>query len=158
MLTQQDMMPLLLAACPSYRARWEAYVADACYLPELVYVHLGDFADHALNLLEAGEVEELRAVFSVVERFFREGDDYVRNAVVVGLLEGIWFKGSNTGRRPQRMAEHLGPAARAAWADAEGWFWDTDDPNDMADLSPAVQAWLEDHWRFSGANENGHPI
>jgi hypothetical protein len=84
-------------------------------------------------------------VFAVVERFFREGDEYVRNAAPVGLLESIWFNGGNTNRRPQRFAEYLGPEARKAWADAEVLWWDADD---LADLSAEVRNWLGGYQEF----------
>lgn len=35
---------MLLEACPSFRARWTAYVAEPEYDESLLYVHLGEFA------------------------------------------------------------------------------------------------------------------
>jgi hypothetical protein len=138
-LGRDDMMPLLLTACPSSRGRWEAYVADPLYDPGLVYVHLADFAHHLLELLASGRLAELPAVFAAVERFFLEGEEYVREAAPVGLLEGLWFSGGNTNQRPQRLAEFLGPEAREAWTEAAGFWWDL---GDLADLSPNVRNWL----------------
>jgi hypothetical protein len=48
------VIPTLLEACPSFRARWTAYVAEPEYDESLLYVHLGEFARHVVELLKGG--------------------------------------------------------------------------------------------------------
>ena len=75
MISKDEVMPMLLMACPSYRARWQDYCADSTYEPGLVYLDLGDFAHHIVDLLREGKTEEFRAVFDVIERMHLEGDE-----------------------------------------------------------------------------------
>ena len=53
MIGREQVIDLLLEACPSYCARWEAYRQAPEFDAELLYVHLGDFADHVVDLLSA---------------------------------------------------------------------------------------------------------
>jgi hypothetical protein len=85
-----DVLPLLLAACPSFEPSWQEYISwqeDR----ELVIVDLGEFARHLGTLTPVGPVDELRRVFEVVERLMVEGDADVQTAVVTGLLESLPF-------------------------------------------------------------------
>jgi hypothetical protein len=73
-------MPLIRAACPSFKERWKAYVSDPIYDEELLYVHLGEFASHIVELMVQGRVSEFEAVFDAVERLHVDGDLHVRRA------------------------------------------------------------------------------
>jgi hypothetical protein len=89
LISKGDVMPLLLEACPSFRAPWQAFVSDSLYDPTNLYSHLGEFARHLVGLMKAKKTEEFSAVFAVVERLHVEGDGYVSEAATIGLLEGI---------------------------------------------------------------------
>ena len=82
-------MPLLRAACASFEPRWQAYAADPIYDEDLIYVHLGEFASHLVDLMVKSRVSEFPAVFDAIERLYGDGDYDVRLATTVGLLEGI---------------------------------------------------------------------
>jgi len=88
-ISRGDVMPLLLEACPSFRAPWQVFVSDSLYDPANLYSHLGEFARHLVGLMKAKKTEEFPAVFAVVERLHVEGDGYVGEAATIGLLEGI---------------------------------------------------------------------
>jgi hypothetical protein len=77
MITKEQVMPLLLNACPSFSKRWEEH--RAFYEDEkLLYVDLGEFAHHLVELLKANRTEEFPAVFEIIERMHLEGDHYVK--------------------------------------------------------------------------------
>ena len=137
-----DAIPLFLAACPSFAGPWTRYVADDLFIPDGCYLHMGELARHLLHLERMGQVDEFPAVFAVLEQMLGDEDAEIQNLGVVGLMEGIWFIGSHSDRNPQTMAEHLGPKAREAWAEAEGFFWNE---GDEADLSPKMRRWLDDY-------------
>jgi len=50
---------------------------------------LSDFAKHLSGLLTEGNDQVLTRVFNVVERFIVEGDAYVSEAAIVGLIEDL---------------------------------------------------------------------
>jgi hypothetical protein len=89
MIRREQVIGLLLEACPSYNLRWETYRNAPEFDVELLYVHLGDFADHVIDLLERDERSEFPAFIQVLERLHLDGDDDVKEAATIGLLEGI---------------------------------------------------------------------
>jgi hypothetical protein len=82
-------MELLVSVCPSFAEKWEEYKASVPWGRELVYLDISAFASHVGDLVESRSLHELPAVFTVVERFITEGEPYVREAAVVGVLEDL---------------------------------------------------------------------
>ncbi len=122
MICKDDVIPLLLDACPSYQARWEVYCAESTYEPGLVYLDLADFADHLVELLRGNNTEEFTPVFEVIERMHLDGDDYVREAATIGALEGIQNLAGNSGVDPDRFIRFLGKASKRQWKKLND-FW-----------------------------------
>ena len=88
---------------PSYHETWNTYVNDESYDPDLVYLHVGEFARHLVRLRKAATVEELPAVFAVVERLHVEGDDYVKECATIGLLEDLQNMSNHAGLWPDNF-------------------------------------------------------
>ncbi len=122
MIGKQEMMELLIKACPSYESRWTKYIAQPEYDPELVYVHIGDFADHLVHLFQQGNIAEFPSVFDAIERFHIEGDRYVREAATIGCLEGIQNFAGNNGVDPEVFFTFLNPESAKQWK-ALNEFW-----------------------------------
>lgn len=121
MITKDQMIPLLLEACPSFQADVEAHRND--YGEEILYVVLGDFAHHLLSLFRQHQIDKLPAVGRVIERLYVEGDSYVREAATIGLLEGIQNVWSNQGGEPEVFVSYLLPVS-AKWWQSLNDFWD----------------------------------
>jgi hypothetical protein len=111
-IARDQVMALLLEACPSF----------AAYEPESLYIDLGGLAHHLVELQRAGRVDELPAVFAVVERLHVEGDDFVKEAATIGFLEGVQNVALNRGLDPDAFRPYLGPESKKAW-DALNRFW-----------------------------------
>lgn len=122
MISAAAVMPMLVEACPSFRARWLAYVAEPEYDESLLYVHLGEFAGHVVELLRTGTTGELAAVFDALERLHIVGDEYVRAAATIGLLEGLQNVAGHAGLDPQSFVQYLGSESARWWAELNG-FW-----------------------------------
>jgi hypothetical protein len=114
MITREQVIPMLIEVCPSFRAT----SADE----SLLYVSLGDFARHLLLLHRQGRTEEFPAVAKVIERLQVEGDSFVREAVAIGLLEGIQNVWSNAGTDPELFIRHLLPVSTKWWRSLND-FW-----------------------------------
>src|SRR5262245_21989837 len=54
LITREQMMPLLLASCPSFAEPWQRYVEAPGYEEDLLYLHLNEFAAHMVSLLKEG--------------------------------------------------------------------------------------------------------
>lgn len=117
-------MPLLLEACPSFTEKWaehRAYWEDE----HLLYIDLGEFAHHLIELYKNSETAEFSTVFEVTEKLHLEGDDYVREAATIGLLEGIQNIASNAdyGVNPDEFIQYLKPESAKWWQQLNG-FWE----------------------------------
>jgi hypothetical protein len=114
-LRSTEVMPLLVAACPSFRARWEARVAwsgDESFL----YGDVSEFGDHIGELSRRGEFAELPKVFAAIERLLAEGDDDVEDAISE-LLEELAF-GSHFGSvkaAERTLGPYFGARTAADW-------------------------------------------
>src|SRR5688572_5432160 len=99
MIPKEQVMPLLVTACPSFSKRWEEH--RALYeSEELLYVDLVEFACHLVELQKANRTEEFRPIFDIIERMHLQGDHYVKEAITIGLLEGIQNVAGNSGVEP----------------------------------------------------------
>jgi hypothetical protein len=126
-ILKDDVMPLLLQACPSFRGPWSLYQCDPSYEAGFLYVDLGEYARHVVHLGKAGGVAELDAVFAAIERLHIDGDEYVKEAATVGLLEAIQNAAAHAGLPSALLVPHLGPISAAWWRELEK-FWSGNTP------------------------------
>lgn len=125
MIAKDDMMGVLLDACPAFAPQWEAFRdewrEEADDLP--LYLVLADFARHLIGMVERGETAGLPAVFVTVERLHVEGEHYVREAATVGLLEQLQnLNLHRNGTDPELFRPYLGPES-VRWWDKLYRFW-----------------------------------
>lgn len=114
MISKDQVVPLLIEACPSYRLP----AGDG----ESLYVMLGDYAHHLLKLHRQNETEVFPAVAKVIERLHVEGDHYVREAATIGLLENLQNVWRNEGTNPDLFAGFLLPESAKWWRSLND-FW-----------------------------------
>lgn len=124
MIGKSEVMELLLNACPSYKDRWKEYFNFNYGNGEeqLLYVDLGDFAGHLVDLYKKNELNEFNQVFDVVELLHIDGDDFVKEAVTIGLLEGMQNIASNSGVNPDEFVRFLKPTSAKWWNNLND-FW-----------------------------------
>src|SRR2546426_10675321 len=115
MITEPEVIPLLVRACPSFEAVWADNISSPGYEVGLLFVDMGTFACHLVDRVRSGDLTELPAVFAVVESLLVEGDSYVHEAAVTGLLEGIQNVASNSDLDPEVFRPYLGREARKSW-------------------------------------------
>jgi hypothetical protein len=137
MITKEQVMPLLLEACPSFTEKWRAHSAD-WQDESLIYIDLAEFNRHLIELQRNKRVEEFAAVFDVVEKLHLEGDDYVREAATIGLLEGIQNVASHpeTGVDAEDFLQYL-KAESAKWWHQLNDFWEGKIPYVGASINKA---------------------
>jgi hypothetical protein len=107
-------MAVLMDACPSYRLPRDDR--------DLLYVLLGDFARHLLELQQKNRTEEFASIASAIERFHTEGDSFVKEAATVGLIEGIQNVWAHNDTDPNLFARYLLPSGAKAWQNLND-FW-----------------------------------
>jgi hypothetical protein len=105
-----DVLPLLLEACPSYAPSDEASRHDD---RNGHYVNVWFFVSHLIRLLGEGRTEQFPLVFEVVDRVLGEGDHEARGLISNGFLRDLTspeaFVGAPTG--PRDFVLWLGPRA-----------------------------------------------
>lgn len=127
-IDKSDMMEVLIRACPSFGPTWEKLVADWQNEPGApLYIALGELARHLVHKLEAGDIGEFAETFAAIERLQREGVDYVQEAAVVGLLEGLQNRNLHRRTSPDDFLPFLAPLSRVAWDDLMQ-FWEGTTP------------------------------
>jgi len=111
MITARQVIPLLSVACPSFHS-----------MEDLVYVALGDFARHLLELHQHRQTDSFPAVVRVIEQLHTEGDGEVREAATIGLLEDIQNIWANNHVDPELFGTHLLQESRKWWDELNA-FW-----------------------------------
>jgi hypothetical protein len=114
-MTESDVLPRLLSACPSFQSRWNEYVQDETYASNQIYIDVGQFAQHLMTLLQAGKVAEFPAVFMAVEYMLEQGNKEARDAITTGLLEDLYFEAEYAGISPREWRKYFGARAIKAW-------------------------------------------
>lgn len=120
MIDQQQVIPVLLDACPSFGPVWEEHRGE--YGDDLLYVALGVFARHLLSLQQHGLTHDFPSVAQAIERLHVEGSPKVREAATIGLLEGIQNVWSSNGVNPELFVVHLLPESAKWWRSLND-FW-----------------------------------
>jgi hypothetical protein len=103
-----DVVPLLIAACPSFEDSPEAH----SYEPGLgEFILMASFVSHLIRLIEAGQTHSFSEVFQVAERILLEGDPEARSLVADGFLRDLgsddMYEGSSV--RPADFLAWLWP-------------------------------------------------
>ena len=122
MIVKEQVMHLFLEAYPSFIKKWQKHRV-LCDNEQLLYVDLGKFAHHLVELHEANRIDEFPAVFEIIERLHLEGDAYVREATTIGMLEGIQMVAENFGVDPEEFSGYLKPES-AKWWRQLNTFWE----------------------------------
>ncbi|MDH0176861.1 transposase [Aeromonas dhakensis] len=132
MINRNEMMGLLLTVCPRVKPRWSAFLED--WRDDGVdpprYSFFGDIARLVSSLYQEGCENELRDIFSVIERWCTEGDDYVREATRVGILEDLQNMNLMGLVPPKALIRFLGPQSSMDWHELEQ-FW-----GNVSEISP----------------------
>ncbi len=123
MIYRDEMLPLLVSACPSFLENWEEhkreYRDEENYLP---YIAIGEFSHHLVELYKSKKTKEFPAVFTEIERFHIEGEAYVKEAATIGCLEGLQNVAENRGLDANVFLQYLGPESTRCWKELNK-FW-----------------------------------
>lgn len=124
MIDRIAMMEAIIAASPEFAPTFSEFVDEWANEPELpYYLALADYSRHLIQLLEAKACDGLQAAFKTIESLIASGDDYVRTAGVIGILENLQNTNLHSVTEPNRFLEFLGPTSLKYW-DKVADFWE----------------------------------
>ncbi len=123
MISKETMMLPILQVAEGFKPIWSEFLdewSDENEVP--VYLALSDLARYVSTLVEKSDGEELRGIFSVVERWHLEGDKFVKEAATVGLLEDLQNTNVVGIGVPQKIEPFLLPQTKLWWQKVS-LFW-----------------------------------
>jgi hypothetical protein len=123
-----QVVPALLAACPSFEPVWAAIehdnVDEDVPAGRLLYLDAAQFVRHIGQLQLADSTGEFDGVFDVIERFIVEGDDYVSSLGVIGILEVLQMATiTSLGLDPEMAFRPWFRPVSGAWWERLNRFW-----------------------------------
>ena len=123
MILKEQMLPMLVEACPSFADKWQEHKKEFAdeenFLP---YIALGEFAQYLIELEKQNQTSEFEKVFKVVEKIHLEGEPYVKEAATIGLLEGLQ---NILGNDAEKFLKYLNPESLKWWNEINK-FWNGD--------------------------------
>lgn len=109
-----DVVPLLLTHCPGARTLWDEH-AGSEQADIGLYIDFDPFGEFARRALVDGDPDALRQLFVAIEVLLVDGDQHVRDATVVGFMEGLQNASGWAHIDPDRFRPFLGPESLTAW-------------------------------------------
>lgn len=121
MITLDDVMPLVLEACPAFLPVLEAYYSKYHVVPgsePFYYIEAAYLTSWLYERLESHEMECFPAMFALIERLLAEGTNQVTDLVATGILEGLQNCANYaacSGNGHSIFFPWLGPLTRKEW-------------------------------------------
>lgn len=114
--------------CPSFIDPDDALLAEWDEEPIPPYVRVGALARHLVDLAATGDASSVGPALGLVERAIEEGDAYVQELAVVGLLEDVQNLALQTSGavRLIDLWTLLGPRSAKAWDELMSFWHGTD--------------------------------
>lgn len=125
MILREDMFKLILEVSDGFKPVWNEFVSewkDDAELPQ--YLALAKLARYISRLVAESRTQELSDIFEVIERWHLEGDDYVREAATVGILEDLQNTNIVGTGVPDKVQKLLLPKSKQQWTKICD-FWST---------------------------------
>jgi hypothetical protein len=121
MITEPEVMPLLLAACPGFQSAWEEHRPYWNGETPGAYLDVEGFARYIVACYERSDTSEFPAAFAAVEKILNEGNQEARDLAGIGVIEDLQTIASHS-CGGDVFIEWLGPTSRIAWAEiAKMW-------------------------------------
>jgi len=126
---RDEVMELFISACPSFEERWKVHLQDIWdrNSESILYTDLSEFARHLTELVINNELNEFENVFRLTERLLGEGDSFVQEAIVVGLIEDFQGDLERNGYNLKTFEKFLEPETQQYWTKVIK-FWDGEIP------------------------------
>jgi hypothetical protein len=124
---EADVMPRLVAEFPGFRPRWEKHLEFWEGAPAGNYNDITQFVYFVVrDLYPSGKIEEVQHAFDLMEYWLKNGNESVRELVMIGFLEDLQNLASRQGFAKEAFVPFLGLKSHEAWDELEGFWGDKD--------------------------------
>lgn len=117
-IDESEVIPMLVAACPSFAPKYNSLVHDwrAEFEEDVQNDTVASaYAKHLIDRLEASDTSTFADVFGVIEKVLTHGDEPAREIVVVSIIFDLREHEGYTSKKPVDLFAFAGPTARRAW-------------------------------------------
>ena len=119
MIDKSQIWPLILRSTPSFQNEFDQKSSADVGLD---YMIAANYGRHLLRLYQTGETKIFPALSQTIEQLIVEGDVYVSEFAVIGILEGIVLTWRDENIDTKYLAQHLLPTSLAYW-ESIAKFW-----------------------------------
>jgi hypothetical protein len=110
----------LFAEFPEFRPRWEKHLNSWNGEPAGTYIDIAQFVHFVVeDLYPSGKTEEIQRVFDLMEQWLENGNENVRQLVIIGFFEDLQNVASWHSFGRQAFIPFLRLRSREAWDDIE---------------------------------------
>src|SRR5689334_407906 len=110
------MMSTLCAVLPTFADEVRTMIGNRLDEPETPpYLVLSAYARNLIRLLEANDRIQLTRAFAAIESLLVDGDEYVREAATIGLLESMQNRSLHRTTTPVQFLPFLGNESQRCW-------------------------------------------
>jgi hypothetical protein len=88
-ISKEQIIPMLLEACPGFRSAWNEHVTYWNGKDAGVYLDLSEFLRFLMSEYERGHTETVKAAFVSVECFLVDGDAATKECAALGFIETL---------------------------------------------------------------------
>jgi len=124
MITKENIIPNMIQALPGFQSNVDAFLAEWQVSEDEppLYVLLSEFARYLIGMLEVGNSTALSSAFMLIEEWQKQGNSYVVEAVIIGVLECLQNPSLHQCTSPKQFEKFLGEKSRLAWEKLNS-FW-----------------------------------
>ena len=134
MISEEQVIPLVMESCPGFRPPRTRFSEPSVAESSSLYNDFTDLADYLVRAYGERRADELAAAFRLIERLLTEGDEAVRQATSVGLLEDVQNIASHEPFGYRVFEPWLGPQSKESWTRSEDTW------SDKASLAGVLRA------------------
>lgn len=113
------MFTPVLEQCPKFVEYWDAFISDYGNESELeslpLYLIGADFARYIVKCYIFGDLEEVQIAFNIIENWIVDGDEYVQNCAIIGVLEQLQNSNITGTINPEQFLQFAGSATQKYW-------------------------------------------
>jgi hypothetical protein len=118
-IRKSQIMPLVLARCPSFKTAWEKHQEFWQGEEAGIFNDMGEFGNFIVDAYARQDLEPVAAAFVIVEELLADGDEEVRAAAAIGFLEDVRNVAAWRPFGSAVFLQWLGPKSKEAWAEIE---------------------------------------
>lgn len=117
MIQRNEVMNILIDSCPSFEKKRKEQLKDIWdrESDSILYTDFSEFARHLTELVKNQDYAEFTDVFGKIEYLLQEGDSFINEAIVVGLLEDFQNGLISSGYELDLIEVYLLPETKKGW-------------------------------------------